>query len=131
MSLVIVLEEISLGLSEKGHLISLKAFCVSKQFDSKVELVNYIKDAGQERVKGKEKRKGQKNTRKINFGLMKFNEKSGKYISVRLSKGGGVRQVEVNCDICNDLIEMGRAVFSRIENTWEMVQFRKLQWGDN
>ena len=42
---------------------------------------------------------------------MKFNEKSGKYISVRLSKGGGVRQVEVNCDICNDLIVMGKELF--------------------
>ena len=76
-----------LGLTERGDIIRLKAFC-AKTSDSKQKLAKLISNAGKERTSNKKSRK----EKVVSLGWVHFNERKNKYCAVRMSKGGGTRQ---------------------------------------
>ena len=76
-----------LGLTERGKIIRLKAFC-AKTSDSKQKLAELISNAGKERTSHKKSRK----EKVVSLGWVHFNERKNKYCAVRMSKGGGTRQ---------------------------------------
>ena len=76
-----------LGLTERGDIIRLKAFC-AKTSDSKQKLAERIINAGKERTSHKKSRK----EKVVSLGRVHFNERKNKYCGVRISKGEGTRQ---------------------------------------
>lgn len=93
----------SLGLNCSGDILNLRRFC---QQQNKSGEDNDNKDRKRKLLEAfLEKRKGKKSskskvaekekTKKIQLGWMHFDQEKNKFVSVRLAKGGGTRDVEV------------------------------------
>ena len=81
----------SLGLTERGHIICLKGFCMKENQpteQSQEELAENIRQSGKERVTSKKRRR--KGTRLVFMGWKHFSD--GSFRSIRSSKGGGTRE---------------------------------------
>lgn len=123
---------INMELTRKGDIYTLKAMCQSKKKSTsgdherearKRQLIHEIVKEKESRGKKKFSRavsadgkstvgKHSAKTRRIYFGLMQFDQKKRKYVSVRYSKGGGTRLVDVPLTMRKDeLIEEGKALF--------------------
>lgn len=123
---------IDMGLTRKGDIYTLKAMCQSKKKSTsgdherearKRQLIQEIVKEKESRGKRKFSRpvsadgkstvgKHSAKTRRISLGLMQFDKKKRKYVSVRYSKGGGTRLVDVPVTMRKDeLIEEGKALF--------------------
>lgn len=145
---------IDMGLTRKGDIYTLKAMCQRKKKSTSGdhERETRKRQLVQEIVKEKESRGKKKfsravsadgkltagkhlaKTRRISLGLMQFDKKKRKYVSVRYSKGGGTRLVDVPLTMRKDeLIEEGKALFFQngecplgVESdmTFELVNFK-------
>jgi len=84
-----------LGLSEKGHIIALKAFCLQDCVESsKSNLICAIKESEKDRVSKSRKI----STNIVSIGWQHFNRSKDKYCSIRETNGGGTRQHKFQID---------------------------------
>ena len=118
---------IDMGLTRKGDLYTLKAMCqTKKKSDDDPERETRMRQLLQEIVKEKESRgkkfsrvddkstagKKMSKTRRISLGLMQYSKKRNKYVSVRYSKGGGTRLIDVPLSMTKEeLIKEGKVLF--------------------
>ena len=116
----------SVGKLRKGDVLALRAFVEAKpnkaeQDEKKRKLLQTLK-AKLPRKKSKSKSKGENTTeikedpkkthRKISIGWQHFDKVKNKYISVRLSKGGGSRDISVPINSTRpDILEQMKLVF--------------------
>ncbi|XP_057311866.1 uncharacterized protein LOC130649582 isoform X2 [Hydractinia symbiolongicarpus] len=103
----------NLGLIERGHIISVKGFCMpmGKNKDKEV-LINSIRATGKERLEPSLKKRRNFSTKNVTFGWMHFDAVKNRYVSVRLSKGGGTRNTYFSNDSgMTDLLEFGKTLF--------------------
>lgn len=97
-----------LGISAKGDILSLKAYCqrestsakpYSDYDERKQQLINQLKKGKSGRLPMSERSKQTHETttrnRKLMIGWMNFSSKQQRFVTVRLSSGGGVRQLDV------------------------------------
>ena len=127
-----VLEE--MGLKRKGDLYGLKAMCARKTRSQKSDERESTKRKLEEILKEKDSRKKRKaistrtctrsssataetsikppKTRQISLGLMLFDESKNKFVTVRYSRGGGTRSMDVPILMTKpELIEEGTKLF--------------------
>ena len=80
----------SLGLTERGHIICLKGFCLKENEPQQLqeELAANIRQSGKERVTNNKRRR--KGSRLVFMGWKHFTD--GSFRSIRTSKGGGTRE---------------------------------------
>ena len=119
---------IDMGLKRKGDLYTLKAMCQTKKksTDDDPERETRKRQLLQEIVKEKESRgkkfsrvddkstagKKMSKTRRISLGLRQYSKKRNKYVSVRYSKGGGTRLIDVPLSMTKEeLIKEGKVLF--------------------
>ena len=109
-----------LGLVERGHIISLKGFCMPKVEDSleeKAYLVSSIKNAGKQRTQsarsGKEPQpKKARNNRTVQLGWKNYDAVKKEYVPIRKQMGGGTRSVSVakSADV-NTILNIAKELF--------------------
>ena len=103
-----------LGLSERGHIISLKGYCLLQNNalgtqSNKAHLKSFIKDAGKER--DSKKRKTVQDVT-VSLGWMNYDKKKERYVSIRMQKGGGTRKVVLAKSVTVDeIIKSAKKLF--------------------
>lgn len=93
----------SLGLNGSGDILNLRRFCQqpnkSSEDNDNEDRKRKLLEAFLEKRKGKKSSKSKvaekEKTKKIQLGWMHFDQEKNKFVSVRLAKGGGTRDVEV------------------------------------
>lgn len=104
-----------LGISKKGDLYALKAFCQKNNSSNAWEtrkraLLEEVKQGSLQRVSKSKVQK--RETRKILLGWKHYDEKKAKFITVVATKGGLMRDIEVpNNAGKNYLIDQGKKLF--------------------
>ena len=81
----------SLGLTERGHIICLKGFCLKENEPTQQlqeVLADNIRQSGKERVTSNKRRR--KGSRLVFMGWKHYTD--GSFRSIRTSKGGGTRE---------------------------------------
>ena len=100
----------SVGLKEKWHMICLQAFCTSQEElqNAKKTLASYVKEAGKQRVL-----KTTRDGKSVTLCWKHFDVKKSQYISVRIWRGGGNRQLTLrNKANYNDIVTVMTDLFS-------------------
>ena len=133
----------SLGITKKGDILSLRGYCTRKlkqasdvtqkeaQDETKGKLLTELlnqKKKKTKKVRGDNganletksetgNKKGVK-TRRIQMGWLHYDQQQGRYISMRLKRGGGTREVDVplNADV-HQILEIAKDVFFPQGNT--------------
>ena len=96
-----------LGLTERGHIICLKNFCMpsaaTTDADIKKELAAAVKQASKHRVVAKKKKLSATSSnikettrlekKTVSLGWMNYDKKKNDFVAVRESTGGGTRTV--------------------------------------
>ena len=117
---------IDMGLTRKGDMYTLKAMCQKKKKSTnddseremrKRQLLNEIvreKESRARKSSRVDEKSGKKmgKTRRISLGIMHHCKEKNKYVTVRYSKGGGTRLVDVPFPTTKEeLIKEGKALF--------------------
>lgn len=116
----------SLGITKKGDILSLRGYCRQKlkqeidasrkgaQEETKRKLLTELFNQKKKKTKktrgdpdtelepkSEAEKKEKKKHRRIQVGWLHYDEQQGRYVSMRLSKGGGSRDVDVplNADV--------------------------------
>ena len=112
----------SLGLTEKGDVLTLKSFCIPRNNDASGELANLIKSTGAERIPRKKQKLRRLDMKSVSVGWKVLDKDSRKYKYIRAEKGGGARNVHFNSnstasDIITKMTELfypnGKSRFGR------------------
>ena len=112
----------SLGLTEKGDVLTLKSFCIPRNNDASGELTNLIKSTGAERIPRKKQKLRRLDMKSVSVGWKVLDKDSRKYKYIRAEKGGGARNVHFNSnstasDIITKMTELfypnGKSRFGR------------------
>ena len=105
----------NLALKEIGHIICLKSFCMptnDRSPSTKQQLAHSVKSCGQERTANPKSNKRKNGQKIVYLGWMHYNKKKQKYVSVRLSNGGGVREKEFNSnDSIGEVLSGAKTLF--------------------
>jgi hypothetical protein len=121
-----------MGLLKRGDIVSLKAYCTTSE-DKKTQIANEEEQRAQKKRKllvdilqksSSKKKKTEKalddslfsekpeKKKVVQAGWMHFDQSKKKYITMRLNKGGGTRNIEVAIDADRlDIIDAVKAVF--------------------
>ena len=95
----------SLGLTEKGDILTLKSFCIPRNNVALVEVANLIKSTGTERISRKKQKLRRLGMKLVSVGWKFLDKDSGKYKYIWAEKGGGARNVHFNSNsIASDII---------------------------
>ena len=110
----------SLGLTEKGDVLTLKSFCIPRNNGASGELVNL--STGAERIPRKKQKLRRLDMKSVSVGCKVLDKDSGKYKYIPAEKGGGARNVHFNSnstasDIITKMTELfypnGKSRFGR------------------
>ena len=92
----------SLGLTEKGDVLTLKSFCIPRNNDASGELANLIKSTGAERIPRKKQKLRRLDMKSVSVGWKVLDKDSRKYKYIRAEKGGGARNVHFRGQIIEE-----------------------------
>lgn len=133
----------SLGITKKGDILSLRGYCRQKlkqeidasrkgaQEETKRKLLTELFNQKKKKTKktrgdpdtelepkSEAEKKEKKKHRRIQVGWLHYDEQRGRYVSMRLSKGGGSRDVDVplNADV-HQMIDIAKDLFFPDGNT--------------
>ena len=124
----------NLGLLKKGDILSLRGFCQGKleakvnaerkdtRDDTKRKLLAELFGQKQKKIKRSQDRevgrkrkdppKGNVKTRRIQIGWLHFDDQLGRFVAMRLNRGGGTREVDVSlCADVNEMIHIAQEIF--------------------
>ena len=110
----------SLGLTEKGDVLTLKSFCIPRNNGASGELANL--STGAERIPRKKQKLRRLDMKSVSVGWKVLDKDSRKYKYIRAEKGGGARNVHFNSnstasDIITKMTELfypnGKSRFGR------------------
>ena len=94
----------SLGLTEKGDVLTLKRFCIPRNNGASSELANLIKMTGVERIPRKKQKLRRLDMKSVSVGSKVLDKDSGKYKYVWADKGGGARNVHFNSNSTSAIV---------------------------
>ena len=112
----------SLGLIEKGDVLTLKSFCIPRNNGASGESANLIKSTGAEQIPRKKQKLRRLDMKSVSVELKVLDKDSGKYKYIRAEKGAGARNVHFNSnstasDIITKMTELfypnGKSRFDR------------------
>ena len=107
----------SLGLTEKGDVLTLKSFCIPRNNDASGELTNLIKSTGAERIPRKKQKLRRLDMKSVSVGWKVLDKDSRKYKYLRAEKGGGARNVHFNSNsTASDITKMTELFYPNVKS---------------
>ena len=86
----------SLGLTEKGDVLTLKSFCIPRNNGASSELANLIKSTGAEQIPRKKQKLRRLDMKSVSVEWKVLDKDSRKYKCIRAEKGDCARNVHFN-----------------------------------
>ena len=107
----------SLGLTEKGDVLTLKSFCIPRNNDASGELTNLIKSTGAERIPRKKEKLRRLDMKSVSVGWKVLDKDSRKYKYLRAEKGSGARNVHFNSNsTASDITKMTELFYPNVKS---------------